>query len=168
MKYFEDKVVKVIYQLTCDYCGEKVIPSDDKFHEFISINHRCGYGSIHGDGKKISIDLCQKCFADMCGDSLTVSEQCNDKLEYHNVFDAIAQTKEQASNLKHDSNLRITARDILLANKITSQSELDVALLRVEQLWDAQYHSAEGNELHALAELTSVFEGKVGIVISTK
>ena len=42
MKIFEDKVVKIISQLTCDSCGENAIPSDYEFHEFISINHRCG------------------------------------------------------------------------------------------------------------------------------
>lgn len=160
MKNFEDKVVKVISQLTCDSCGEQATPVDSEFHEFISVNHRCGYGSIHGDGKKISIDLCQKCFADMCGDSLTVSEQCNDKLEYHNIFDAIAQTKEQASNLKHESDLRIAARVILLANEISDEEELAVALKRVEMLWDTQYHSADGNELHQLADLICAYDGK--------
>jgi hypothetical protein len=132
MKNFEDKVVKVISRLTCDSCGEEASSDDSEFHEFISVNHRCGYGSIHGDGNQFSIDLCQQCFADMCGDSLTVTEHSddknNDKLEYHNIFDAIAQTKEQASNLKHESNLRITARDILLANEISNNRGLNAAL----------------------------------------
>jgi antitoxin CcdA len=164
MKNFEDKVVKVITRLTCDKCGEQATPNDFEFHEFISVKHRCGYGSIHGDGNTINIDLCQQCFADICGNSLTVSEQCNDnnndKLQYHNIFDAIAQTKEQASNLKHDSNLRIAARDILLANKISNKEELAVALKRIEMLWDTQYHSADGNELHQLADLICAYEGK--------
>tara|TARA_R110001583_G_scaffold187837_2_gene349386 strand:+ start:5581 stop:6222 length:642 start_codon:yes stop_codon:yes gene_type:complete len=165
MKNFEDKVVKVISpRLTCDSCGEEASSDDSEFHEFISVNHRCGYGSIHGDGNQFSIDLCQQCFADMCGDSLTVTEHSddknNDKLEYHNIFDAIAQTKEQASNLKHESNLRITARDILLANEISDEEELAVALKRVEMLWDTQYHSADGNELHQLADLICAYEGK--------
>ncbi|MFT6505962.1 hypothetical protein [Colwellia polaris] len=100
MKNFEDKVVKVISKLTCDGCGEQATQDDYEFHEFISIDHKCGYGSIHGDGNQISIDLCQKCFADMCGDSLTVIEP-NDE--------------------KHDSGSRIDVKDILSANKISNQ-----------------------------------------------
>ena len=90
--------MKVISKLTCDACGEQATPDDFEFHEFISINHPCGYGSIHGDGNQISIDLCQKCFSDMCGDSLTVTEpdtENGNKLEYHNIFDAITQSKKK-------------------------------------------------------------------------
>jgi len=139
MQNFEDKVVKVISKLTCDDCGEQATQDDYEFHEFISIEHRCGYGSLHGDGKQFSIDLCQKCFADMCGDSLSIIEPDNEK---------------------HASDLRIKARDILLANRIANREELTVALKRVEQLWDAQYHSAEGNDLHQLADLINDYEGK--------
>ena len=32
MKNFEDKVVKVIYQLTCDGCGEQAKLEDYAFH----------------------------------------------------------------------------------------------------------------------------------------
>ncbi len=131
MKNFEDKVVQIISKLTCDHCGEQAIQDDYEFHEFISVNHQCGYGSKHGDGNLLNIDLCQQCFADMCGDSLTVNEHSNE---------------EQV-----DIDLRIAARDILLAKKITNQTELTSALQRVERLWDAQYHLAEGNELHNLA-----------------
>ena len=164
MKNYEDKTVKAISKLTCDSCVQQAIFSDYEFHEFISVNHRCGYGSIHGDGNLVNIDLCQQCFADMCGDRLTVidpsNEKNNDELEYHNIFDAITQSKKHADHLKHDSDLRIEARDILTANKITNQHHLAIALKRVEQLWDAQYHSAEGNELHQLADLICDFEGK--------
>lgn len=74
MKNVEDKVVKVISTLTCDGCGEQATLEDYTFHEFISVNHRCGHGSIHGDGNTINIDLCQQCFADMCGYSFSVIE----------------------------------------------------------------------------------------------
>ena len=79
MKIFEDKVVKVISELICDGCGEQASPSDSEFHEFISVSHKCGYGSIHGDGNQFNIDLCQQCFADMCGDSLTIIEINNEQ-----------------------------------------------------------------------------------------
>ncbi len=139
MRNFEDKIVKVISKLTCDSCGQQAIQSDYEFHEFISINHKSGYGSIHGDGNQFNIDLCQQCFSSMCGDSLTVTEPSDDQ---------------------GDSDLRIAARNTLLANNITCQSELSIALKRVEQLWDAQEQSAQGNELHQLADLICAFEGK--------
>lgn len=50
----------------------KSLPSDYTFHEFITVNHHCGFSSMHGDGKELSIDLCQQCFFGMCGDILTV------------------------------------------------------------------------------------------------
>jgi len=78
MRNFEDKMVKVISRLTCDSCGEEASSDDFEFHEFISVTKQCGYGSIHGDGNQFSIDLCQQCFADMCGDSLTVTEHSNE------------------------------------------------------------------------------------------
>ncbi len=73
MKNFEDKVVKVISKLICDGCGEQAIPDDSAFQEFINVNKQCGYGSIHGDGNLLNIDLCQQCFADMFGDTLTIT-----------------------------------------------------------------------------------------------
>lgn len=166
MKNFEDKTVKVISKLTCDGCGEQASPSDSEFHEFISVSHKCGYDSIHGDGNQISIDLCQQCFSDMCDDSLTVTELNSEEhdddevLEYHNIFDAITQSKKEAKNLKNESDLQIAARDVLLANKISNEAELKVSLKRVEQLWDAQHHTAEGNELYQLAEIISSYERK--------
>jgi hypothetical protein len=48
----------------------------------------------------------------------------------------------------------------LSINTISSQEDLQIALKRVEQLWDAQYHSTEGNELHKLAGLICVYENK--------
>lgn len=129
MKNFEDKIVKVISKLICDRCGEEAIPEDYTFHEFISINHRCGYDSIHGDGNQISIDLCQKCFADLCSDRLIITEHNNEE-QY--------------------SDLQIAARDTLLANKITNKDELDVALKRLDQLWDARHLSSAGSELYQL------------------
>lgn len=124
--------------MICDGCGEQAVPDEYEFHEFISVSHQCGYGSIHGDGNQLSIDLCQQCFGDMCGDSLSIID-----------------TSKEAG----DSDLQIAARDVLSINKITNQSELTVALKRVEQLWDAQYHSVQGNELHQLADLICKYEG---------
>jgi hypothetical protein len=172
MKTFKTVTTQELTAVVCDGCGlQASAGSDYDFHEFISIAHHCGYSSIHGDGKQIGIDLCQQCFADMCGDSLRVTDESNTpaennessetiQLEYSNIFDVICQSKAKAIQLKGKCDVRLAARDILLKNKITDNHELTVALKRVEQLWDAQYKSAEGNELHQLADLICAYEKK--------
>lgn len=75
MRNFKTVTTQLLTGVVCDGCGLQASTDGDyEFHEFISVNQRCGYGSIHGDGKHLSIDLCQQCFADMCGDMLRVSE----------------------------------------------------------------------------------------------
>lgn len=174
MKTFETVTTQKLTSMVCDGCGlEASMDGDYEFQEFITINHRCGYGSIHGDGTQIATDLCQQCFADMCGDSLrrvddnAVSNATEDneinassKLEYSNIFDAICRSKSEALELKNESDLRLAARDILSNKIIVNKNELTIALKRVEQLWDAQYQSAEGNELHQLADLITTYEKK--------
>ena len=171
MKTFKTVTTQKVTALVCDGCGLEAKPDDYEFHEFITINHRCGYGSIHGDGNKIETDLCQQCFADMCGESLRVidgyhyiatnneSNETN-RLEYRNIFEVISQSKAKSLQLKESCDLRIAARDILLKNKVENNEELTVSLKRVEELWDAQYQSVEGNELHLLADLICAYEKK--------
>jgi hypothetical protein len=172
MKIFETVTTQKISTVVCDGCGlEANADSGYEFQEFTSVSHQCGYGSIHGDGKQIDIDLCQQCFADMCGDTLRVTDESNkltkeeessetNPLEYNNIFDAICQSKAKARQLKENCDLRLVARDILSKNKVSDNNELTVALKRVEQLWDAQYLSARGNELHQLANLICAYEKK--------
>jgi hypothetical protein len=171
MKTFKKVTTQELTSVVCDGCGLQASADGDyEFHEFISIKHHCGYSSIHGDGKQIGIDLCQQCFADMCGNTLRVTDESNNiaeenessevsPLEYSNIFDVICQSKAKAWQLKGNCDLRLAARDILLKNKVTNNNELTVALKRVE-LWDAQYLSAEGNELHQLADLICAYEKK--------
>ncbi|MBA6414947.1 hypothetical protein H4J50_02855 [Colwellia sp. 6M3] len=169
MRDFKTVKRQEVIKLTCDGCGLQASADGDyEFQEFISVKRTCGYGSIHGDGKQIDIDLCQQCFADMCGDTLTIidpldnqdSNSYEDTLEYQNIFEAITKSKHEANELKQGSDNKIFAREILSANRISTQKELQAALKRVEQLWDAQYHSAEGNELHKLADLICGYENK--------
>ncbi len=169
MKKFTTVSHQKICELICDGCGlQATTDKDYEFGEFITISHQCGYGSIHGGGKQMSVDLCQHCFADICGDTLTIrdpldnqrSESSKNSLDYHNIFQTITQSKQDANELKGQNDIRISARDMLSANRISNQGELHVALKRVEQLWDAQYHSAEGNELHQLADLICTYEHK--------
>jgi len=143
MKEFKNITIKEISLLICDGCSEKAAPSDYTFHEFISVSHSCGYGSIHGDGKQFSIDLCQQCFADMCDDSLTITEP----------------TYEDDEELDENTMSRIAARNILLAKKITNKEEEAIVLKRVNMLWDAQHISAEPNELCQLLDLINVYQG---------
>jgi hypothetical protein len=172
MRTFKTVTTQELTTLVCDGCGlQASTDSDYEFQEFISVSHQCGYGSIHGDGKQIDIDLCQQCFADICSDTLRLTEERNiipegdessetSPLEYSNIFDVICQSKTKARYLKDMCDLRLAVRDILSKNKIADNNELTVALKRVEQLWDAQYQSAEGNELHQLADLICAYEKK--------
>lgn len=169
MKKFETVTTQKVISMVCDGCGLEANIGDYEFHEFISINQRCGYGPIHGDGNQIEADLCQQCFSDMCGDSLKVINESHDiatesesneanKLEYSNIFEVIPQSKSKALQLKDSCDLSLAARDILLKNKVGNDDDLIVALKRVEQLWDTQYQSVEGNELHQLADLICAYE----------
>lgn len=130
MKTFKTVTTQALTTLVCDGCGLQASANADyEFHEFVSVNQRCGYGSIHGDGKQINIDLCQQCFADMCGNSLRVSDDSNsvtennvisetNSLKYNNIFEVICQSKNKALQLKDSCDLRLTAREILSKNKI--------------------------------------------------
>lgn len=170
MKKYKTVIQHEVTKLICDACGlEAYADAGYEFQEFITIEHKCGYGAIHGDGRQLSIDLCQQCFADMCGETLKIIDPLDSKplesssentLGYDNIFQAISKSKTESSELKKDSDIRIIARDILSAEKVSNQKELQIALKRVEQLWDAQYHSAEGNELHKLADLICTYENK--------
>lgn len=172
MRTFKTVTTQELTAVVCDGCGlQASADSDYEFHEFISIGHHCGYGSIHGDGKQIEIDLCQQCFSDMCGDTLRVTDESNapteysessdkEQPEYSNILDVICQSKTKAGQLKDNFDLRLAAREILLKNKISNNNELTAALKRVEQLWDAQYKSAGGNELHQLADIICAYENK--------
>jgi hypothetical protein len=141
MKTFETVTTQKITALVCDGCGLQVNAGDYAFHEFISVNQRCGYGSIHGDGKQINTDLCQQCFSDMCGDALRVTEETD-------------------SCIDNNSDLNVVVKNILSKNNIANKNELTLALQRVEKLWDAQHLSAEGNELHQLADIICAHEKK--------
>jgi hypothetical protein len=169
MKTFKAVTTQELTVVVCDGCGLQASAEGDyEFHKFISIAHHCGYSSIHGDGKQISIDLCQQCFADMCGNTFRITDASNtpaennessetNPFEYSNIFDVICQSKTKAHQLKESGDLRLAARDIISKHKIADNYELTIALKRVEQLWDAQYTSAEGNELHQLADLICAY-----------
>jgi len=140
MKNSEDKVMKMVSQLICYGCGLQATPEDNTVHEYSSGEPERASAYIYGEGRITSVNLCEKCFADMCDESSWDREFSNEE--------------------ECGSVLQIAARGILSANKITSQKELSDALKRVEQLWGAKYFSAEGNELYQLADLICTYEGK--------
>ena len=111
MKNSEDKVMKMLSQLTCYGCGLQATTVD----EYNSGVPQPASDFINGSGKITSVNLCEKCFADMCDES--------------------SRDKESSNGEQGGSVLQIAARDILSANKITNQNELSIALKRVEQLW---------------------------------
>ena len=73
MKTLDVRPQPYIKQIRCDRC-ERVAEADEmEFHEFTSIDHTAGYGSIFGDGKKVQIDLCQLCLKQALGQWLKVT-----------------------------------------------------------------------------------------------
>ncbi|GLX84565.1 hypothetical protein tloyanaT_08170 [Thalassotalea loyana] len=59
-KYEKNKTViqQEVTELVCDGCGlEAHVHKGYEFSEFISIEHKSGFGAIHHDSKELSIDL---------------------------------------------------------------------------------------------------------------
>jgi hypothetical protein len=163
MKTFKTTTQKKLAKLTCDACRlEASIDEGYAFQEFISIEHTCGYGSVHGDNQQLSLDLCQYCFSKMYVDNLTIFDpfkpQAAEQLEYDNIFQAITQSKNEATELKENSDIKISIRDIISNQIITNQEELQTALKRVKRLWDAKKDTKAGDELDILINIISDYE----------
>ena len=62
--------------LVCDRCGREaeLDDADGEFHEFTSIEHRAGYGSVFGDGNDVEVDLCQHCLKVTLGSWIRVTD----------------------------------------------------------------------------------------------
>ena len=57
----EEHTVEHLHSMKCDYCYE-IYDQEFEMQEFVSISFTGGYGSCIGDGTKVELDLCQKCF----------------------------------------------------------------------------------------------------------
>ena len=114
MKNSENKVMDIGSKLTCYGCGLQ----DNTVDEYTSGVPQPASDFMKGIGRITSVNLCEQCFADMCDGSSRVRDSRNE---------------DQGGSV-----LQIAARDILSANKITNQSELSIALKRVEELWGGQ------------------------------
>jgi penicillin amidase len=75
---FNQLVYQLAYEAMRDEMGDSFFSTlirtrviDFALQEFFSIEKQCGYGSIFGDGEKISADFCQKCFKDLIGSYLS-------------------------------------------------------------------------------------------------
>ena len=57
--------VETVVSVTCDKCHNEIEESD--FDDMINVEFIGGYSSIFGDGVKVSVDLCQRCFKALVG-----------------------------------------------------------------------------------------------------
>jgi hypothetical protein len=73
MLEYRDRVVQEVAACTCDRCQRHMTPDDYDWHEKLSIAYRGGFGSIFGDGRDISIDLCQQCVKETLGAWLRIT-----------------------------------------------------------------------------------------------
>jgi len=74
VKRYESYPVSIV----CDRCGREAFWEGDS--EFEAQEFKCyadmgGYGSIIGDEVEWTLDLCQHCFVELCGDYI----------QYHNI-----------------------------------------------------------------------------------
>jgi len=70
----EKRDIIVIEAYVCNSCKKRI---DDliEMQEMMRWRTVCGYGSIFGDGVKLSMDLCQNCINKHLGDFITIEEE---------------------------------------------------------------------------------------------
>lgn len=79
-KLLEQKIKRSI---VCDICNKEYEVNGEDLHamfeaqEFIHIDFRGGYGSIFGDGTKVSLDICQHCLKEKLGQYLRMEKPMN-------------------------------------------------------------------------------------------
>jgi hypothetical protein len=63
MLEYRDRTVQEVAACTCDRCGRRMTPDDDqwKWYEKVSLDRSGGFGSVFGDGARVSLVLCQQC-----------------------------------------------------------------------------------------------------------
>ena len=63
-----------IHKIECDKCKKQFGEKDFiDWQECVCISMVGGYGSVFGDESSISLDLCQGCFKELCGDYVVVT-----------------------------------------------------------------------------------------------
>ena len=63
------KNVSELVSISCDIC-KKEIALDDfmELQEMVHIEFVCGYSSVFGDGDRVMLDMCQRCFKEKLGE----------------------------------------------------------------------------------------------------
>lgn len=84
------------------------------------------------------------------------AQKSNQEVVFDNIFEAV--NVERATFLKAESDLLIGIRDILAANKISNPTDHQLALNRIEQLWEAKPNTKQGDELNNLATIVCQYE----------
>ncbi|ENU8965141.1 hypothetical protein ACE2PP_000673 [Salmonella enterica] len=74
MQHFTSEKTLSLSAKTCDRCRRRAEKDDLEYQEFLTIDHRAGYGSVFGDGGRLRLDLCQHCVKEVLGQWLTQRE----------------------------------------------------------------------------------------------
>ncbi|EMM9644008.1 hypothetical protein AB6F64_22305 [Providencia hangzhouensis] len=74
MLFFIPEKINVISAKLCDRCNYHVEKDNSEFNEFLSIDRLAGFGSVFGDGNRLTLDLCQHCVKSLLNPWLSVSE----------------------------------------------------------------------------------------------
>ena len=61
-----------LVERTCSICGLDLLSNELEGQEAVFVSFVGGYGSIFGDGREVSIDICQHCFMEKLGKYCTV------------------------------------------------------------------------------------------------
>jgi hypothetical protein len=56
----------------CDSCGEEWERNTLGFDEFTHIDHVGGYGSVFGDGTRVTSDICETCLKNLLESALVI------------------------------------------------------------------------------------------------
>ena len=77
MIHFREMTIQEPASIICDRCGRRAENESNnfEFEEYLSIDHRCGYGSIIGDETRLQLDLCQHCVKELLSPFARLSEQ---------------------------------------------------------------------------------------------
>jgi hypothetical protein len=67
-------IVEKVSELTCCKCKIKITLDDDSYDDALHWENHCGYGSIFGDGAKISLTLCGPCLKLVANDLLIIKQ----------------------------------------------------------------------------------------------
>lgn len=77
-KVKKEMIIEKCVSYICDKCGKEYLCDGGsemdilEIEEFLHIDFIGGYGSVFGDGSRVSADICQHCLREMIKDFATV------------------------------------------------------------------------------------------------